>query len=243
MRNIILSFCFILQIINCNAQITDSLNIESTLVDSKTNITAKHIFNFDVALLDTLFNYTKNVPMPETYSWSKNMPWIGAIIIGILTFLGNLIVSHYTRKSNKTVALKQIENSRIIAEQQMQLLKTNSERDFKKTIISGSIQLWISDFRNIISEILSTIEIVRFNEVLNDDSIKKIHFLLSKCEIMLGSLSYDLLANKLKELKEICLEIPTGNKQFYHLDELITQIRMESLLVLSEQSELAQKLE
>jgi hypothetical protein len=71
------------------------------------------------------------------------MPWIGAILIGILTVLANYIINIQIRKTNTESIDKQLINAREI-----------NQKDFNKTVLSGNRQAWINDLRDIISKVL-----------------------------------------------------------------------------------------
>lgn len=62
------------------------------------------------------------------------MPWIGAIIIGVLTVLTNIFINRQIRKSNIEIIESQLANVREI-----------NQRDFNKTVLSGNRQMWIND--------------------------------------------------------------------------------------------------
>lgn len=52
-----------------------------------------------------------------------------------------------------------MENAKSITSLQKEHLRINSERDFNKTVLSATRQLWISDFRTLISELISLIDV------------------------------------------------------------------------------------
>jgi hypothetical protein len=174
--------------------------------------------------------------------WSKNMPWIGAIVIGILTVGGNFIVSKYNRDSNNTVAFSQMENAKTIASQQMEQLRINSERDFNKTVLSASRQLWINDFRVVISELLSLVSLFIDKQKMPDDNTYKLDLLIIKAELMLTNESSQIeLRMKLGEIKKCCFDIMADNKNFDDLINLLDLIKTRTLQVIEEELEKAKK--
>ena len=181
-------------------------------------------------------------PEIEMKGWSKNMPWIGAILIGFLTVGGNIIISRYSRKSNATVALQQIENAKEIASKQMEQLRINSERDFNKTVLSGTRQLWINDFRTVISELLSLVAVFSQKQTMELESNYQLHLLVTKAEFMLSDEPSQIqLRNKLGNLKECCTHVMADNKSFDDLETIVSSIKINTLIVLKEEFEKAKK--
>ena len=76
-------------------------------------------------------------------SWRDQMPWVAALIIGILSVL----ITVLTNRSQKQVLFRQIESSKEIA-----------RLDFSKTVISGNRQEWINKLRDNLSEYLARTE-------------------------------------------------------------------------------------
>lgn len=76
--------------------------------------------------------------------WGKNIPWITAILIAILTVLTNIFISRKIALSQKEIALSQIENSRKMV-----------QLDINKTVLSGNRQVWISTLRDSISDYIA----------------------------------------------------------------------------------------
>lgn len=72
------------------------------------------------------------------------MPWIAALIIGILSAFVNLWLSDRQRKSNEKNLNKQIDNSKEIAITQ-----------FKSTLSTKNRQEWLIELRNAISEAIT----------------------------------------------------------------------------------------
>ena len=162
-------------------------------------------------------------------SWSKNMPWIGAIIIGLLTVAGNVLISSQSRKANA-----------IVAEKQIQQLKLNSERDFNKTVLSGSRQLWISDFREVISELLSIVSIFSLKQHMEQESLNRLHLLVAKAELMLTTEKEHLrLVEQLLLLKNCCSDIMMEKKEIEVLEAEVLAVKTQTVLVLHKENEKA----
>lgn len=178
------------------------------------------------------------------FDWSKNMPWIGAIIIGLTTIAANVIISTQLRKSNIAVTKQQIENSRAISSEQIEVVKKNSERDFKKTVLSSTRQLWINDFRTIVSELLSITAIFSFKQKMEDENNYKFNLFITKAELMLSnSSSHLVLKNLLEQLKNFCIQMMMENKSFDELDEIVNKIKDQTIIILNEEWEKASRAE
>ncbi|PBJ11519.1 hypothetical protein [Flavobacterium sp. ACN6] len=189
-----------------------------------------------VSIPNTIFIQNKS-DKSNTNDWSKDMPWIGAIIICLLTTIGNLFINKKSRESNASIALEQIKNTKIIASEQMEQLRKNSERDFNKTVLSGTIQLWVSDFRTIISELLSVIAIISQTEKMEEENNYKVLLLITKAELMLSNeLNQAILRGKLEELKKACFQVLMQNISFEELEDIVNSIKTETLVVLEEES-------
>jgi len=167
------------------------------------------------------------------FNWQKNMPWIAAIIIGLLTVLANYIISDQNRKLNIEVSEKELENSKEIALAQIANAKEAMELDFNKTVLSGNRQLWIKDFREIISLILSKTMTKTLKKNISADEYESFKFLLIKAELMLDPIIDKEIIVFLTEFENCCLEILMENKELQELEQFnntlinITQIKLE----------------
>lgn len=127
-------------------------------------------------------------------SLDKNMPWIVAFSIGILSALINCLIAYKLRKSNYKNLKLQIENSREI-----------SLVHFKATIATKNRQEWINDLRNTISELISftTAILVEMNLNKSDPNnlkefLLKINYAQSKINMFLNSSKPEQLDLKTK---------------------------------------------
>ncbi|WP_412476187.1 hypothetical protein [Flavobacterium sp. TBRC 19031] len=180
----------------------------------------------------------------DNFDWSKNMPWIGAIIIGLSTVVANIITSNLLRKSNSAAIKQQTENAKTISDEQLELARSNSERDFKKTVLSTTRQLWISDFRNILSELLSITAIFSLSQKMEGESNFKFNLYLTKAELMLtDSPNHSELKKQLDELKNCCLGIMMQTKSVEEMELIVSKIKTQTARILSEEWEKASKAE
>lgn len=84
---------------------------------------------------------------PDTKSFiTANLPWIVALIIGVISAVVNLWAAHQLKKSNENTIQKQIDSA-----------KETTLMQFKTTIATKNRQDWIDELRDTISEyIMST---------------------------------------------------------------------------------------
>jgi hypothetical protein len=120
---------------------------QSNKTDSLINIAIQRLDNLEKSTLkDTITNNisTLNPNSSTGISIEKNMPWIVAFIIGLLTVAINWIMSYYNRSTSIRIAQEQILNSNSLALTQ-----------FKANLNSKNRQEWINDFREALSQFLS----------------------------------------------------------------------------------------
>lgn len=189
------------------------------------------------SMSDEIFLTTTNDNLDRADNWlSSNMPWIGAILIGLLTVGANIFISGQSRKSNSTIVSEQIKNTKELASQQMELSRLNSERDFNKTVISGARQLWINDFRIVMSDLLSLIAVFSLKQHMDDVRYKKLQFLIVKAELMLSDDPMQLLLKQqLNELEKCCANVMIGNNSFEELQAKIIILKNQTSTILHEE--------
>jgi len=176
-----------------------------------------------------------------SFDLQKNMPWIGAILIGILTVLANLIISNQYRKSNKEVSAKQINNSKEIALAQIENVRKSVELDFNKTVLSGNRQSWINELRVLISQILSKTMAISAKQNLSNKEFEKLRFLITKAELMLNVTTDKDFISALSELENCCLEILMGNTHAVDLEEYIEKVKRHTKITLKTEWERVKK--
>lgn len=124
------------------------------------------VMSLDVKFLDNI--KVENVSdLPVESSIEKNMPWIIALIIGILSVIVNFWVAHRLRQSNERNLKEQIKSN----ERNLKLQTESNERsnqnqinankeskliEFQAIISTKNRQEWINDLRQTLSEYLST---------------------------------------------------------------------------------------
>lgn len=151
----------------------------------------KHFYSVQYELMhkaivrqDSLLNELNTTIKKDSKSWIElNGPWVGAIIIGLLTILANFIINYYLRKVSRDTVVAQIENSKDLA-----------IRQIKSNTITSSRQKWIENLRDTVAEYISLCSIVFLIIHMNkenrndklDDYFQKISFLNEKIELYLN---------------------------------------------------------
>lgn len=113
-----------------------------------------------------------------TLGLDKNMPWIAAILIGIITAFVNFWVAHRLRQSNERNLQRQIENA-----------KETTLIQFNATLATKNRQDWINELRQNISEFLTyamclTPSFVSNNQDERRKYLEKLAFTKSKIELL-----------------------------------------------------------
>lgn len=97
-----------------------------------------------INLPDTLIFKNLSNDIPKQPFWEKNMPWVVALMIGILSALANVIIANRLRSSNEKNLQKQLQSN-----------KDTSLTQFKATVATKNRQEWINEVRHDLSELLA----------------------------------------------------------------------------------------
>lgn len=129
----------------------------------------------------------KNVNNQTESSLDKNMPWIVAFLIGLLSAGVNFWVAHRLRQSNEKNLQRQIESSNNIALTQ-----------FKTTIATKNRQDWINELRHELCDLLAAFTSSTGSDVTREELSKFMdRILYSKSKIQL------LINNQKPEQKDL----------------------------------------
>jgi hypothetical protein len=90
----------------------------------------------------------------------KNIPWIVAFLIGLLSALVNFWVSHRLRQSNERNLRSQIESNERNIKMQIETIKETKLIEFKATIATKNRQEWINDVRHTLAEYISCTSLI-----------------------------------------------------------------------------------
>jgi hypothetical protein len=124
-------------------------------------------------------------------------PSLIAIFIGGLAFSATLITSKRQLKSNKESLERQINSSLEIA-----------KLDFRKNVLSDNRQSWINELRELISELISLINLHLIDpNNINSEDAKRINFLIVKSEFMLNPIKDLEYINSIRDLKNLIFDL------------------------------------
>jgi len=174
-------------------------------------------------------------------SWEKQMPWIVSLAIGLLAFGTNMFVSYNSRRTNLETAQNQLANATTLSLAQIKQSRENNERDFNKTVMSGNRQNWITEFRNLISEILSSMSSFIIKGTVSDSEHTAFKLLIIKAELMLTNDIDGPTVKVLNDTLECCLKIAQGNAEVEELSDMMEKIRLAAVSKLKETWEKVKK--
>nr|WP_294898148.1 hypothetical protein [uncultured Pedobacter sp.] len=147
------------------------------------------------------------------------MPWVSALIIAALTVAANIYISYNARRTSLEVNL----------------------RDFNKTVLSGNRQLWNSEFRILMSEIISQLSYFIMKQGVEEHEYKKFTLLLTQAELILSNEGHTFLIEKISKLNESCSEIMKNNPPKDELETLMVEIKKLTITILKDQWNLIKK--
>ncbi len=123
----------------------------------------------------------------------KYMPWIVALLIGVLSVLGNIILSNQNRKANDRNLKSQIESSERNLQKQMDTAKETTLIQFKATIATKNRQEWINELRQNLSEYMAMLHMItpesdKISDLLTKraDHIQRLLLTKTKLELLLN---------------------------------------------------------
>ncbi len=186
MRSLLIIFLLLLSNI-CSAQIVVDSN-KATLVQKQ------EVPQVNVKLPSTL--KIENVSKLQVSLLDKNMPWLVALLIGILSAFVNLRIGNRLRLSNENNLRRQIESNEKNLQSQIETSKEIKLLEFKATISAKNRQEWINELRHTISEFLSISmqltpdEHEQIGQLSHPDKIKffdKFFYTKAKIELLLNS--------------------------------------------------------
>jgi hypothetical protein len=159
------------------------------------------------------------------FDWQKNMPWIGAIIVGILTIVANILINQRSRKTNLEVTKTQIDNAKEIALAQIETSRDNFKMEFNKTVLSGNRQTWINDLRESVSKVLTKVLVLSAKKDFTPEEYEELKFQLVKTELMLNETKDKEFIELLKEVEHCCIYIASGEKKITELKNYTDRIK------------------
>ena len=163
-------YTFIL--LTCSTFATGQGQVNDTLSAGKNKLQTLNKLMPDTLKIQTI----ETSPVEKNWVKEKNMPWIAAIIISILTVLTNILIAKSNLKSARKNLEQQIQSSTVIANNQIDSNREASLRQFKATLNTNNRQAWVTDVRNVISDLLTQAKLlnIEFQETNIDLDKKKI---------------------------------------------------------------------
>lgn len=157
-------------------------------------------------------------------SWEKMMPWIAALIVGLMTVGANLLIGYYSRKSNKNILIEQLTHNKELALEQIKNSQNNAQKDFDKTVLSGNRQILLNSFRDIMSLILTKISITFLKQQIDTPDYEELKLLITKAELFLNPVDDKEILQSLNSLDKLYFDIISSGKDF-----TLLEIEIESL--------------
>lgn len=161
-------------------------------------------------------------------SWQKNMPWIAALLIGILTTGANIVISRNLKKTSLENTKAQLENATKLSLAQIETSRKNNERDFNKTVLSGNMQIWSNDFRDVIIKILAATSTFKIKGTITDQEFEAFRALIIRAELMLNLDKDGAFITALHSLQECFLAIQMSNQSVNDLDNHIDAVKIQT---------------
>lgn len=159
------------------------------------------------------------------FDWEKNMPWIGAVLIGLLTVVANVIISRQSRKTSlKTINL-QLNNNKEISLAQIETSKQTAQIEFNKTVLSGNRQTWINNLRDDVSHIISKLSSCSLQKKMSHKELLEIKYLITKVQFMLNPEKDKEFISSLNDIFYCTIEITADKKTFSDLTPLEKKLR------------------
>jgi len=160
----------------------------------------------------------------------KNMPWIAAIIVCILTICTNILINYQSRKTSRRILSEQLEHNKELAIEQIKSSQKNVQKEFDKTVLVGNRQVLITNIREIISSIITKASISYLKEQINTEDYEELKLLITKAELFLNPVDDNELLKNLNNLDRIYFEILSSNKDFSFLKPTIEEVKQNTLV-------------
>jgi hypothetical protein len=204
-----------LQTTNCNCK----SEIKNGPLKPKDTLVIK-ILNQPFLLSNDTIKIKTFQPEQGTKSTGKNMPWIAALIVGLLTILANVLLNKSLRDLSKESLKQQLDNG----------LKIN-QLQFKSSLASNNRQTWINSLRDNISEFISRVISLHLliakegkdNLAHKSKEYDELHTLRWKIVLMLNS-NNEIEHKELEEMIDNAFKFESNNEDFFvNLDKIKEQ--------------------
>jgi hypothetical protein len=186
--------------------------------------------NTVVAVKDLRVTITAPEKPEISNDWQKQMPWIISLIVGGLAFGANALVSYNSRRTSLETSKSQLDNATKLAIAQIDQSRQNNERDFNKTVLSGNRQIWITDFRTLMSELITSLSSNVIKGSITYEEYIALKLLVIKAELMLIDDSDKMLVETLNQTLDCCFKVTQSNMEIEELSQYIEKIRAGALI-------------
>jgi CRISPR/Cas system CSM-associated protein Csm2 small subunit len=208
-------------------------NLMNSIIVQNPNLKVNKLASVRQLHLDTVILVNNNnisliLPsekVKNNLDWQKHLPWIAAVFVGLLTVGGNIWMSSKLRSTSLEATRLQIESSTQISIAQISTAQRNSERDFNKTVLSGNRQVWITQLREMISQILASTASFIKRQGIMENEFEEIKLLIIKAELLLNDQSDRDLIKALLDLQEICRDVILKLQPVEKLENSISEIK------------------
>jgi hypothetical protein len=161
----------------------------------------------EVSLQDTLHISQINANSNLDNKWDKRMPWIAAMIVGLLSLVVNIIVALILKHGNEINLTKQLDNA-----------KEMSFTQIKADIALKNRQEWIDKVRENLCEFITQGSIIQIEMSSDDTDSKKVFTSFEKMNYCKSNIAM-LLNNDQEDQKPIIDDVYKIVESCFKLDK------------------------
>lgn len=217
----LLIILFVLFITNSYSQDKMSSKNKTIITETNLNKTKESISNF---LTNENINHSGEILLKSDNKslFEFIFPSLIAFFVGTLAFFATLISTKRQLKSNKDTLEKQTESSLEIA-----------KLDFRKSVLSANRQAWINELRELISELISLINLNLLDpSSINIEDSKRISFLITKAEFMLNPIKDSEYINSIINLKDVIFDLSMNTIEHEEIQDKIDIVKQNTKTIL-----------
>jgi len=160
------------------------------------------------------------------------MPWIVALIIGILTVITTIYINIRSEKFKREIVNNQLNCTKDLTISQIEIAKQNALLDFKKSVLSVNRSSWLNEFRELISRVITLIYTITNKNFITVVEVEELHYLTTKIELMLDPEKDKAFVSALNAINLCCIEIISSNRNIEDLDEYVKNIKLLAIVIL-----------
>ncbi len=157
-----------------------------------------------------------------------------------MAFWATIITSRHQRNIIK----KQMEDNKSALEKQIESSMKIAELDFRKTVLSANREAWINDFRIVVSELISLVNVCSIaGEDIKDENYKQISFLITKAEFMLNPTKDKDCINAIVKLRDSLFQLSVRQKTYSEVMQDIELVKENTKITLKNEWERVKRAE